>query len=551
MNIKPASARLLTDCIMVTADYAQADYWRAVPGRKWDPFTKAWRLPLASASYDALRNITPLSTDAPLAAILRPIVDKPDPQQNVSDLRDDMPIRGVTPFAHQRQAYTLAMTRPSVAILHEMGCGKTLTAVAVMGRRYLDRQIQRVLIVAPLSVMPVWKREIVEYADFPVSVTALKGDSKQKARQLAALGNNGLTVAIINYESARLIKDELAAWNPDMIVLDESQRIKNHQAAQSKVFHQLGPKAKYRLILTGTPIGNSPLDLWSQYRFLAPDIFPSSFYAFRNRYATMGGFEGRQVVAYRNMDELTQKAHSIAHRARKEDALDLPEYTDQTLYCTLEPEARKIYTKFKRDAVAEIEKDKIITAPRIITQMLRLSQLTGGFVRADGDAAVNHVSDAKLLLLSEALDDLMADEARKVVIFARFLPEIAAICDLLGGKSLGYRMISGAVNVSEREEFVSAFQTDPDVRVFVAQTRTAGLGITLHAADTAIFYSLDYSYVDYQQARDRIHRAGQFRPCTAIHLVAENTIDETVFDALRKKQNIAESVVDRYKEVFS
>jgi len=549
MPIRTTTAKLEDGFVKIRADPAQAAIWKAIPGRRWDPFNKQWILPVAQPTLEVLKTISPIQLDEQLAAMIRP---KADPKPAVeADIRDDLPLKGVTPFRHQREAFTLAMSRPATAILHEMGCGKTLTTVAVMGRRYLDGQIQRALVVAPLSVVPVWGKEIAQYADFPVTVTPLKGSSAQKAQQLQQTGNNGLSVVVINYESARLIEAELHAWKPDMIVLDESQRIKNPQAAQSKVFHRLGTKARYRMILTGTPIGNSPLDIWSQYRFLAPDIFPSSFYAFRNRYATMGGYEGRQVIAYKHLDELTQKAHSIAHRARKEDALDLPEYTDQTLYCTLEPEARKLYKKLKRDAVAELEKDKLITAPRIITQMLRLSQLTGGFLRADDETLPRQVSKAKINVLKEALEDLLADENRKVVIFARFLPEIEAICTLLGEMIVGYRMITGAVNVTRRSEYVNDFQTDPNVRVFVAQTRTAGLGITLHAADTAIFYSLDYSYVDYQQARDRIHRAGQHRPCTAIHLVAEDTIDETVFDALRKKQNIAESIVDKWKEVFA
>lgn len=549
MQLKTATARMEDGVVKIRADPAQAAIWKAIPGRRWDPFNKQWILPVAPPTLEALKTISPIQLDEQLAAMIRPKAEPKTAER--ADIRDDLPLKGVTPFKHQKEAYTLAMSRPATAILHEMGCGKTLTTVAVMGRRYLDGQIQRALVVAPLSVVPVWGKEIAQYADFPVTVTPLKGSSAQKAQQLQQTGNNGLSVVVINYESARLIEAELHAWKPDMIVLDESQRIKNPQAAQSKVFHRLGTKARYRMILTGTPIGNSPLDLWSQYRFLAPDIFPSSYYAFRNRYATMGGFEGRQVVAYKHMDELTQKAHSIAHRARKEDALDLPDYTDQTLYCTLEPEARRLYNKIKKDAVAEIEKDKLITAPRIITQMLRLSQLTGGFLRADDETAIRQVSQAKLNVLDEELEDILEDENRKVVIFARFLPEIDAICKLLDKRSIDYRTITGAVSVSERGEHVNAFQTDPSIRVFVAQTRTAGLGITLHAADTAIFFSLDYSYVDYQQARDRIHRAGQRRPCTAIHLVAERTIDETVFDALRKKQNIAESIVDRYKEVFS
>jgi len=440
------------------------------------------------------------------------------------------------------------------AILHEPGCGKTLTALAIIGRTYLDRkQPLRVLIAAPLSVLPVWQREIDTYLDVMCAVAILSGSGAQRKRNLEGLPASGLSIALVSYETAWRMEDDLTGWQPDMVILDESQRIKSHDAKQSRFMHRLGENAAYRMILTGTPIGNSPLDLWSQYRFLQPDIFGRSFYAFRGRYATMGGYEGKQVVSYKNMDDLTKKAHSIAHRMRLVDAIDMPPYVDKTLYCDLEPAAAKAYRQLKRDAVAKLNDDETITAPRIITQMLRLSQLAGGFLRPDDSAGIRQVSTAKLNLLRETLTDLLADDARKVVIFARFIPEIKAICTMLS-KLLNswesYGVIYGEIPGEARGKAVQDFQINPAVRVFVAQTHTAGLGITLHAADTAIFYSLDYSYMDYQQARARIHRAGQKKPCTAIHLIAQDTIDEMVAAAIAVKQNIADTILDKWKEVF-
>ena len=462
-------------------------------------------------------------------------------------LRHDLPIKeGFVPFKHQIEAYTLGCKLKNVAIFHEPGLGKTFTTVALMGRRYLDKQIKRVLVVAPLSVVPVWGEEIEKYAGFDVQTIALIG--KKKVEKLSGFNGDCLNVAVINYESLRRIEKELTRWRPDMIILDESQRIKSHRTKQSQALHRMGVYTKFRIILSGTPIGNCPTDLWSQYKFLQPNIFEKSFYAFRNHYAIMGGFENRKVVAYKNVDSLKQKAHSIAHRATKEQALDLPDYTNQTLYCELEQKATRVYKQLKKDAIAELSNDERITAPKVVTQMLRLSQLTGGFVKADESEIYEQISSAKLNLLEEILQDYLAHKDRKVVIFARFIAEIQAIEKLVKATygSGSVRTIYGAVKGEKRGRYVKEFQEDKGVRVFIAQTQTAGLGITLHAADTAIFYSLDYRYIDYEQARARIHRAGQKRACVAIHLVAKGTIDETVAKALKHKKDLATEIIDNW-----
>ncbi|WP_249316407.1 DEAD/DEAH box helicase [Gehongia tenuis] len=521
----------------------------AVPGRRWDPWNRVWVLPNTAATLEILAGFRGLELDDELMARL----PQPEIPVEAVDVPDapPMPLRpGITPFAHQQAAYALALQHDGYALLHEPGCGKTLTAIALIGRRHLEGQVRRCLVVAPLSVIPAWEPEWAAYSSVPATLRLLTGSGAQKAAALKGLARvQGLAVAVINYESVWRLEDEIAAWRPDMIVCDESQRIKNPKAKQSRALHRLGRLAKYRLMLTGTPVNNGPLDFWSQYRYLDPTIFEGSYYAFRNHYAVMGGFEGKQVVAYRDLGELTRKAHSVAHRVTKAEALDLPPYTDQLRYCTLEPAARKLYNTLERESAAELEAAAVVTAPLVVTRMLRLSQLTGGYLRPDEGGEVRQVSTAKLQLLEEVLEDLVA-AGKKIVIFARFVPEIHAICSAaaaLVGEA-GCRAIWGETPGEQRGQAVQDFQTLGEVRVFVAQTRTAGLGITLHAADTCIFYSLDYSYETYEQARARIHRAGQCHPCTAIHLIAQKTIDEDVLETLRRKKDFAAEMVDRWRE---
>ena len=312
--------------------------------------------------------------------------------------------------------------------------------------------------------------------------------------------------------------------------------------------HKLGKVAKYKLILTGTPIQKAPLDFFSQYKFLDPSIFGGSYYAFRNRYAVMGGYGGHEVVSYQHLDELTKKAHSIAYRVTKKEALDLPpQLPPEYRYCTLEPKARKIYDDIRKNSYAELKSGEI-TATNVLTRLLRLQQATGGFIDTD-DGDLKQISEAKLTVLRETTEDLIT-AGKKVVIFARFRPEIAAIQKMLEDMKTRYSWIAGDVPIKDRGEKVKEFQEDAGCMAFVAQIQTAGLGITLHAADTAVFYSVDFNYANYEQARARIHRIGQTHPCTYIHILAENTIDRHVLDVLEKKENMARKLVDDWEEFF-
>jgi SNF2 family DNA or RNA helicase len=423
-----------------------------------------------------------------------------------------------------------------------MGCGKSLTAIAIAGARFHRGEIRRLLVIAPTSVVPVWPREFAIHADFPHEVRSLEGPTAKRKKILASWkpDDEQLQVAVINYEAVWRMDGSIDRWGPDMIILDESQRIKNPRAKQSREIHRLGKTVPYRMILTGTPVSNSPIDFFSQYKFLDTEVFGTNFYAFRNRYAVMGGFEEKEIVAYKNLGELTEKAHRIACRVTKAEALDLPETTDQMLFCELEREAGKVYRDVADESMAELEQGTV-TAHNVLTRLLRLSQIAGGYVQ-DENGAVHAVSKAKLKLLEEVLDDLMA-AGKKAVVFTRFLPEITAIQKMLAKKAIGSVTITGSTR--ERGALVERFQEDPACPIFLGQIQTVREGLTLTAADTAIFYSLDYSYANYSQAKSRIHRISQKKRCTYIHLITKATVDEHVIKALGDKRNLADLVVDK------
>ena len=426
--------------------------------------------------------------------------------------------------------------------LFEMGCGKTLTAIAVTGAGYKLGKIKRVLIVAPTSVCAVWPKEFADYADFRYTVKTLLGTKPQRLKALAdleAFPFQSLKVAVINYESTWRdgIFEKLMEYDADLIIADE-----------------LGDKARYKLILSGTPVQNEAVDIFSQYRFLDPTIFGTNFYAFRNRYAVMGGFNRKQIVQYKDLDELIRKEHSIAYRVTKEEALDLPEQTFQTRSIILSAKERAIYDRLRRDSFTELDNGGKITATTVLTKLLRLQQFTGGFLVADDAAKPELVSTGKLDALSDIIQDYVLEGKKKLVIFARFIPEVLEIIkrseNIIGKSGMKTVAIYGAIPKEQRGDIVQQFQKDPSTMVLVGQIDTAGTGITLTAADTCVYYSVTFNYATYSQSLARIHRIGQRNTCTYIHLVAENTVDSTILKSLSKKEDLAKTVVDDWRQFF-
>lgn len=258
----------------------------------------------------------------------------------------------------------------------------------------------------------------------------------------------------------------------------------------------------------------------------------------------MLGYGNHTPILKKSMkSELKEKLHSIAFRATKAECLDLPKITDIVRHVELEPNAMNTYKHLVRDSFAELKNGEV-TATNILTKILRLSQLTGGFIGDDEGNKAHKVSNAKLQALEHIIDEV-TQSGKKLVVIAKFISEINAITKLLEKKKIKFSIITGSIK--NRDEQIEKFQNDSEVLVFVGQIATAGLGITLTAASTMIFYSLDYSMSNFEQAKARIHRAGQKENCTYIYLIAKDTVDEKVLKALKSKYNLTSSLVDDYK----
>lgn len=558
MKMKKTDDNMLIIKDITSEQFAVIKSWNKMV---WKKATKTLEAPCEIELLDKLSTLVKLP---PRISAYR------DELMKVQTAVDDMRIKeNVTPiiqpqvkanlFQHQVRGYNMALInftlRRGFGFLFEMGCGKTLTAIAVAGTLYAEHKINKLLVVAPTSVCSVWPEDFGKFADFPHLEKIMLGTKSQRLKQLKELESfpcEALKVAVINYESVWRddIFSKLVEFNADMIICDESQRIKTHDAQQSKAMHKLGDLARYKLILSGTPVQNNAVDLYSQYRFLDPTVFGNNFYKFRNRFCVMGGFNRRQIVNYKDLDLLIKKEHSIAYRVTKKEALDLPEQTFETRYITLTSSEKKLYNTLKKESATELANGGTISASTVLTKLLRLQQFTGGFVIADGEEKPQQIGSGKINALEDIVDDYVIDSGKKLVIFARFRAELDLIRKLLDKKKLKYGVIYGDIKLSDRGEIVRDFQENKETKVFLAQIDTAGLGITLTAADTCVYYSVNFNYAAYSQSLARIHRIGQRNTCTYIHLTTKGTVDELIMKALHKKEDLAKTIVDDWKIYF-
>ena len=308
---------------------------------------------------------------------------------------------------------------------------------------------------------------------------------------------------------------------------------------------KIAKDSKYRRILTGSPITKSPLDLYSQCEFLDTNLLGHhSFYTFRARYAVMrnmnlGARTVQVVVGYRNLGELSDKLKPFSYRVLKEDCLDLPKKTWMKRTVSLTPEQEKVYKEMKQTALAHLD-GKVLTTNTVLTQLMRLHQITcGHFVADDGST-----KDLPCRRVDELLDIVEQVEG-KVVIWAQYQRDINKIIDAIA-KEYGddsYVDYYGLTPQEKRQDNIKKFQEDDKCRFFIGTTQTGGYGITLTAASTMIYFSNGYDLEKRQQSEARIDRIGQTKPMTYIDIISEDTVDDRIVLALRKKQNIASQIM--------
>lgn len=449
------------------------------------------------------------------------------------------------PFPHQRECWELIKDQPYYGLFCQPGLGKTKIALDTITYRLIKDPNYKTLVVCPNTVVENWLQEVSIHSD--MKAVALIGSKKKRIQLLdiAKLSANNYLIPqifVINYEALRIITEELKHFGFDFLVADESTEVKNPKSLQSKACFAIAGHIPHKLIMTGTPILNNPLDIFAQYRILNQNIFGTNFYRFRSRYAVLGGYMNYQVVKWINMNDLKKKVFSCAIRKTKEQCLDLPEKLYQVVRLEMTEEQSKIYKALKDDFYAEMESN-VITAPVMLTRLLRFAQITSGFTKDIGGIEHDFPKNPKVEWVVDFIRNLDAD--RKVVVFCRFIREVVNLEKALRVSGISYVTVRGGTD--DRLKQINDFNNDPSVRVFIGSLQAAGIGINLTAGTYAIFLSNTFSYGERVQAEDRTHRIGQTKNVTIIDLVMRGTVDEHIVKALKQKKSLSDFVVDDMK----
>lgn len=494
-------------------------------------------------------------------------------------------------YPYQQEAVSFLKKRGgSAGVFMGMGTGKTRTTLAYLN----DAGAKLILIVCPLSAVGVWRDEIRKTGIGWKTLRLAEGSIPERARILGRIPKSNRPIAVlINYaafwrshcrrcgkestarvhtntkakehhafsESKDSMSRTIMRLKPDSIVIDEAHRIKNRTSKQARFAHKLADKSwvKRKLALTGSLAddksddkfsgGCQVEDLFSIYRFIDVSVFGKSWTDFDHRYIIRGGFGGYQIKGYRYMSEINRKLASSAVSTSKGDALNLPKRVTQIVPVKLSARAQKLYNDMKRNSYVTVTtKDQAgkeqrgrAVAQIVLTEMVRLQQIACGFLPVEyghDEGEILDLGNDKLNVAVDLTSDAIAN-GKKVVIFCRFIPDLKKLKQALPKAGV----IAGNIPADARDHVVKRLHSG-DINVVLVQIATGSESIDLTPASVAIFYSVDFSLLEFNQARDRLHRHGQTNRVLEYLLVAEK-IDQVIYSTLTKKRDISRQVTSR------
>lgn len=448
---------------------------------------------------------------------------------------------------YQLKAANLGITQDHLALLMAPRLGKTRIAISIMGYRHTQGQVTNVVVICPSIAKDVWKRELSDTLALPHDVTVVEGKADERKALIKGFKMGLLNILIINPEAIIRLKKLIYKINPDMVVVDESHKFKNHAAKQSRALHTLGTRTTYRMLMTGTFM-STPSDAFSQFKFLDPSILGTKYK--KGRYGGSDGFLEQYVETYgvggfkpktwKNLDQLSAKVASVAFQLTREQAGGFPQELYQSFTFPLTNPAKKHYLEMFDDlatAVKHSEGSEDVVASIVLTQLVRLQQIASGFLpTTEGDQPLGNDR-------LRALDGLLSEypTTEPLVILCRFHFELQAVAKLMESLGRSHGTISGRVSMASRNVIKGQFQ-DGTIDTVIVQVKAAGIAIDLSRARTSIFYSTPQSYIDYEQAKARmIARTGG--SVAILHLIAEGTVDEDIIESLRNRENIVTKIL--------
>lgn len=459
-------------------------------------------------------------------------------------------------WSHQEKAVEIAKDRRSLALFMDMGVGKTRTTIEILRQKFnKHKRHLRVLIVCPSSVIMNWQSEILKFSKITKGrIFPLTGSLAQREKILQIAPED--SIFIVNFEAFAFPKfvDSVLANVPDVLIVDESHRCKDNSAKRTKNLIKISKKMEtarhdtcYRYILTGTPVLNSQIDLYTQFLILdGGATFGSNFYEYRGKYFYDKNAGMPKHVHFPNWqarkettESLKEKIARVSVQAKKEDCLDLPPLLKTEVEVELSKEQKRSYEEMKNDFISFLDSG-IATAQLAITKALRMQQILSGFIKMENGE--NHVFKDNPRL--DALKDLLSDIEGKVIVWSIFHQDyehIKAVCKSL---KLEFAEVTGLVK--DKQDQIDRFQMDANCRVMIASQSAGGTGVNMTAASTMIYYSRSYSLEHDMQSESRNYRGGSdiHEKVTRIDLVAKGTVDELVLKALREKKNLADQILD-------
>ena len=464
------------------------------------------------------------------------------------------------PYRHQDDVLKASWDKINWAFFMEMGTGKSKVCIDTASILYERGEIDTFIVVAPKGVYRNWGNlEIPAHMPDRVREGALlslwrPNPTKALKQDLISFmaPATGFRMLMMNVEALSTAKGQkfLAAVlksSRALLAIDESTAIKSPKASRTKALIKMSGMAKYRRILTGFPVTQSPMDLWAQCRFMDKDLLGDcgdNFFQFQYRYAimnkrTMGAHSFNQIVGYRNLEELSGMLKNFSSRVMKDECLDLPSKIYIQRDVSLSDDQARIYGDLKEYALAHIEDQEFMTATNVMTQLLRMQQVLSGHTKSD-NGEMFEIKDNRL----DELMNCLEESGGKAIIWSRFRYDVKRIAAALVKKYGPRSTVTyfGDTSDDDRTDAIERFQNG-DARFFVGNPQTGGYGITLTAATTVIYFANSFDLAVRMQSEDRAHRIGQTEHVTYIDLIAEGTIDEQIVKALRSKMDIASVVM--------
>lgn len=461
----------------------------------------------------------------------------------LAELREDLPSGAPPPpisrgdsWEHQRNAFAFARDKRGAMLAMGMGTGKSKVVVDLLQN---DEAAERVLITCPKAVIPTWPSQFARWANYEWKICCLdKGTSKKKqeaAREalIWQRANRGRLAIVVNYESVwrPAIANILRAVQWDCIVADESHKIKAPGGKASFFLGRLAKQARRRLCLTGTPIPHSPIDIYPQYRFADRSVFDTTAAGFRARYAIPDPVYPSRIIKWINLDDLRRRFQSIAFQCATEDVLDLPEAIHSVKLFSLSPKAAKAYAQLHASLEAEFEEGKV-TPTTALVRLLRMQQLTSGWIRLDDADELTPVDSGKLEVLVELAEDI--EHSEPVVVFCRFRSDIETVKEAARKSGRAFGELSGSRSDMAGNILPERIHGETGY-LFAVQIQSGGAGIDLTRSCYCVYFSVGYSFGDYSQSLARILRPGQERAVRYFHIMASRTIDVDLYRMLNRK----------------